>query len=278
MRGQAEVVERLGQAVLRREFQTTPNRGPRGAFIFAGPTGVGKTMLARNLAAALFGPNRLVRFDCSEFKTLASYQALFGDRSGDAGRLAQAFVQASAGVWVFDEIEKAHGEMVNLFLQAVDAARLTLANGQTLDLSSIYFILTTNLGSAAILGREHLPFASLEAHVSRAVERWLSPELRGRFGRPFVFRPLSREVQREIAAGHLEAVVAWNAAQGREIAIHPDVLPFLQHRGFSARLGARPVLQIIEEFVGNAIANDLVEGGPGSGLIVMEGDQLKLTR
>jgi len=278
LRGQAEVVERLRQAVLRQELQTAPPRGPRGAFIFAGPTGVGKTMLARSLASALFGTDGLARFDCSEFKTMASYEGLFGNRSGDAGRIAQAYAQAPCGVWLFDEIEKAHPEFVHLFLQAVDAARLTLANGQTLDLSSIYFILTTNLGSVAIVGREHLPFASLEAHVARAVERWLRPELRGRFGRPFVFRPLNREVQREIAANHLATVLDWNRSQGRVIAIHPEVLPFLQCRGFSAKLGARPVPQIIEEFVGNAIATDLVEGGNGSGLIVIERDRLKLAR
>jgi ATP-dependent Clp protease ATP-binding subunit ClpB len=278
IRGQDHVLDRLADAVERRESKVVPQRGARGAFIFAGPTGVGKTLLATTVAETLFGAGRLVRIDCSELKTKESYQSLFGNRSGDAGRIGQAFAQVSSGVWHFDEIEKAHPELVHLFLQGVDAARLTLANGQTLDCRGIYFILTTNLGSAEILGRAHLPFTALEKHVTRAVQKWLRPELRGRFSRPFVFRPLDREAQREIAELYLEEIRAWNRAQGREIEFDPAVITFLICRGYSRELGARPMLQVIEELVGNPLKNDLIPGGAGSGRLVVCGDGLKLVR
>lgn len=275
--GQDEILQRISDAILRRELQTVPQRGPRGAFLFAGPTGIGKTFLAKALAQALFGPDKFERFDCSEFKSLDKYDELFGNRSGDTGRLAQAFARVPDGIWLFDEIEKAHPEFVHLFLQGVSEGRLTPANGQTLDLSRLYLIVTTNLGSAAIVGREHLPFSSLEAHVDRAVESWFRPELRGRFGKPYVFRPLSREAQEQIVQDVLDEVVKWNRALGRVIEIDPAVIPFLVCRGYSRRLGARLMLQVIEELAGNAIRDDMLSGG-NSGRLVVLGNQLKLVR
>lgn len=274
--GQDEVLRRLIDAVQRRETDVIPQRGPREAFLFAGPTGVGKTFLAEQLAEVLFGSNCFERFDCSEFKTLEKYDELLGRRSGDRGRLAQAHARTPEGIWLFDEIEKAHPDFVHLFLQAVSTARITPANGKTLDLSRLYLIVTTNLGSAAIVGREHLPFASLEAHVARAVEHWLRPELRARFGRPYVFRPLSRETQQRIAQDILTEIVLHNRRLGREIRVAPEVIAFLMCRGYSRRLGARPMLQTIDELVGNALKNGLLAGGTGSGTLVIEGNQLHL--
>jgi ATP-dependent Clp protease ATP-binding subunit ClpA len=278
VRGQPEVIIRLTEAIQRRETDVIPQRGPRDAFLFAGPTGVGKTFLAERLAELLFGREHFERFDCSEFKSLEKYDELFGSRFGDAGRLAQAFARAPEGVWLFDEIEKAHPDFVHLFLQAVSAARLTPANGETLDLSRLYLIVTTNLGSAAIVGREHLPFSSIENHVGRAVEGWLRPELRGRFGKPYVFRPLSREALEHIAQDILDEIVAWNRARGRNVAVAPEVIPFLLCRGYSRRLGARPLLQVIEELVGNALKDDRLKGGSGSGTLIVAGNQIKLVR
>ena len=268
-------MRRLTDAVQRRETNVTPQRGPRDAFLFAGPTGVGKTFLAERLAEVMFGSDGFERFDCSEFKTLDKYDELLGCRSGDRGRLAQAYARTPSGIWLFDEIEKAHPDFVHLFLQAVSAGRLTPASGETLDLSRLYLIVTTNLGSAAIVGREHLPFASLEAHVARAVENWLRPELRARFGKPYVFRPLSRETQQRIAQDILNEIVLHNRRYGREIEVAPEVLPFLICRGYSRRLGTRPMLQIIDELVGNALKENLLAGGTGSGSLVIEDNQLK---
>jgi ATP-dependent Clp protease ATP-binding subunit ClpA len=277
IRGQPEVLTRLAAAVLRSELAAVPRRGSRGCFFFAGPTGVGKTATALALADFAFGPHRLVRFDCSEFKTLDSVTSLLGDRGQDCGRFGQAYARVPKGIWLFDEIEKAHPEFVHLFLQMTDAGRLTLANGETLDLGELYLIVTSNLGSTEILGREHLPFTSLERHVVRSIQRHLRPELLGRFGAPFVFRPLARAVQAEIAQFHLRALLDWQEQQhGRRIVADDAIVRFLLQVGFSPRLGARPLLDTLREQVGNAIVASLLAGGNGSGRLAVAGNGLQL--
>jgi ATP-dependent Clp protease ATP-binding subunit ClpA len=278
IRGQDEILDRLVEEIVRRELNTVPQTGCRGALFFAGPTGVGKTETARLLAATLFGSEAFVRFDCSEFKTLGSIAGLLGDRAGDPGRFGQAYASVPAGVWLFDEIEKAHAEFVHLFLQMTDAGRLTLASGETLDLSRIYIVVTSNLGSAEILGREHLPFASLEKHVVRCIRRHLRPELLARFGKPYVFRPLTREVQAEIADEQLTGLMRWQREQGRCITFDESIVRFVLQRGFSPELGARPLLATIRELVGNAVGESLLSGGSGEGRLVIEGTQLRLVR
>ena len=276
IRGQTAVLQRVNKAVLRRELQTFPQEGCRDAFFFAGPTGVGKTETARILSQFVFGLGKIIRFDCSEFKTLESIAALLGNRMGDQGRFSQAHVKVSEGVWLFDEVEKAHPEFVHLFLQMVSAARLTVANGETLDLSRIYIIVTSNLGSAEIIGREHLPFASLERHVIRCIQRHLRPELLARFGTPFVFRPLTREVQFQIVEFHMARLLGWLLVTGRSVSSSPEVVQYIFQHGFSSRLGARPLLKAIYELVGDALVENMMSGGSGSGQLVIASNKLRL--
>lgn len=278
IRGQDDVIERLVEEIVRRELKVVPQAGCRGALFFAGPTGVGKTETAKLLATELFGESAFVRFDCSEFKTPETVAALLGDRQGDPGRLGEAHAQVPVGLWLFDEIEKSHREFIHLFLQMTDAGRLTLASGQPLDLSGLYLVLTSNLGSAEIIGRKHVPFTSLENRVVECIQRHLRPELLARFKRPFVFRPLTREVQTQIAGQCLLDLIGWQREHGRNLTFDPAVIDFLVQRGFSPRLGARPLLDTIHELIGNAIANDLLEGGPGNGRLVLDGQQLRLVR
>ncbi len=276
IRGQAEALTRLQSALARREYNAIPQHGPRGCFFFAGPTGVGKTETAKAMAEILCPKNELLRIDCSEYKTFDSFEGLLGNRSGDRGRLGRAYDRSPGGVWLWDEIEKAHPELVHWFLQMADAGRLTLACGDTLDLQGIYLVITSNLGSAEIIGREHLSFTSLERHVVGCIKRFLRPELLARFGKPFVFRPLNRKVQAEITEQHLEALLDWHRQQGRQIEFQPDVLSFLIHRGFSRDFGARALRNFIEEMVGDAVVDDLDAGGNGSGRLTTSGDHLNL--
>jgi ATP-dependent Clp protease ATP-binding subunit ClpA len=279
VRGQPEVHKRLCEFLVRRELEAVPQRGPRGLFFFAGPTGVGKTETARCIADVLFGPGRLAFFDCSGIKTLEGVMSLIGNSNGDRGRFGAAHSQVPRGVWIFDEIEKGHSELAHLFLQLADTGQLMLASGEKLDLGGIYVLVTSNLGSAEILGRRHLPFATLERHVVRCVQRHLRPELLGRFGRPYVFRPLGREIQTEIAGQHLLRVIRWQSeAKGRHITFDQTVVSLLVQRGFSDRLGARPLLEILDELVGNAVVEDLASGGGGNGRLVVSGDRLQLIR
>jgi ATP-dependent Clp protease ATP-binding subunit ClpB len=278
IRGQEEALKRLVEIIVNRELESVPQRGPRGCFFFAGPTGVGKTETAKVLAEVLFGPGTIFRVDCSEYKTLASLEGLLGNRAGDRGRLGQAYARCPEGVWLWDEIEKAHPELVQLFLQMADEGQITLACGETLDLRNIYLIVTTNLGSAEILGKEHLTFTSLERHVVHAIEQFLRPELLGRFGRPLVFHPLGRTVQAEIAEQRLNDLLRWHHERGRQIQPHPDVLPFLIHRGFSPRLGARPLVTFIEDRVGSAVSRELWADRDGSGRLVVNGERLEIAQ
>ena len=277
IRGQSEILHRLSAAVQRCELDAVPRRGCRDCFFFAGPTGVGKTETAIVLSELVFGAGHFVRFDCSEFKTLEGISALLGDRQKDRGRFGQAYAQVSEGVWLFDEVEKAHPDFVHLFLQMTSAGRITLTNGQTLDLSRIYIIVTSNLGSAEILGRDKLPFTTLERHVVLIIQRHLRPELLARFGMPYVFRPLTRAIQTEISELHLRRLLDWQAEHhNRDITADVAIVQFLVQRGFSARLGARPLLAMLREMVGNAIVENQLAGGNGSGRLIIEADRLKL--
>ena len=179
-------------------------------------------------------------------------------------------------MWLWDEIEKAHPELVQLFLQMTSAARVTLACGDTLDLRGIYIIVTSNLGSAEILGRENLTFTSLERHVVRCIEKFLRPELLARFGRPYVFQPLGRAVQAEIVTQRVENLMGWQFEQGRRIEFHPGVLPFLIHGGFSAKYGARDLDAFIEEAIGNAVTEKEPDGRKASGHLVVKNNRLEL--
>ncbi len=276
VRGQSEALNRLWEEVDMRESGTIPQHGPRACYFFAGPTGVGKTKSAEILAKTLVGPECFLRIDCSEYKTLESLTLLLGDQAGNRGRLGRFYDAAPEAVWLWDEIEKGHPELVQLFLQMADKGRLTLACGETLDLSGTYLILTSNLGSAEIIGREHLPFTSLERHVVGAIQKFLRPELLARFGKPFVFRPLGLEIQAEIAEHRLAALLAWHKTEGRTVEEGPEVLAFMIYRGFSKLLGARPLVDFIEKSVGAAVRDHQRAGGTGNGRLTVVENRLTL--
>ncbi len=280
IRGQPQVLSRLVEALHRRELDAVPQRGSRDAFFFAGPTGVGKTETVLNVAELLFGTGRFQRFDSSEFETPEATAFLLGNRTGDSGRFGQVYAKCPAGIWLFDEFEKGHSKFVDLFLQMTEVGRITLANGETLDLSRIYLFATSNLGSTEILGRVHLPFASLERHVTRCVRRHLRPELLARFGPPFVFRPLSRAIQEEIVEQKLEDFLAWQRCKGRRVTCDAGVLRLLQRRGFSPKEGARPLIRLIEELCGNPICQERLAGKNGDGRLEVEpgGNSLRFAK
>ena len=274
--GQTEVLDRLAAAVRRRETGSVPLLARERCFIFAGPTGVGKTQTATSLADLVFGPGCLHRFDCGELQTKESVASLLGNRTGDRGRFGDAFSVVSRGIWLFDELEKAVPEFLLLLLAMTDAARLTLANGETLDLSRLYLIVTTNLGSAEILGRHHLPFTSIEKHVVGRIRRHFRPELLARFLRPMVFRPLEPDTRFPIAALHLGMFLIWHAEQGCRVQAGRDVVEFLLRVGYTSQLGARPLVDAIHEYVGDAIARCRMTGGSGSGRLVVLQDRLEV--
>ena len=214
IRGQDYVISRVVPVLHRGELGlSTPGR-PRGSFLFLGPTGVGKTELALAFTRYLFGNEKLFRFDMSEYQTQESLGLLLGGKLGEIGLLGLAVAKSSTGTLLFDEIEKAHPRVLDVFLQILDAARVTMANGETLDLSGFYIVFTSNLGGADILNLQHSSFATMERHVLARAQQSLRPELFARITEKLVFDRLSYDVQLAIAKLHIDRELAFLRGKG----------------------------------------------------------------
>jgi ATP-dependent Clp protease ATP-binding subunit ClpB len=146
---------------------------------------------------------RAFRFDMSEYQTQESLGVLLGARVGEVGLLGMARAKSATGTVLFDEIEKAHPRVLDLFLQILDAARVTMASGETLDLSGFYIVFTSNIAATEIINLQHSSFATIERHVLAKAQQSLRPELYARIAEKLVFNRLSYEVQMEIARLHI---------------------------------------------------------------------------
>ena len=145
------------------------------------------------------GPDKLFRFDMSEYQNQESLGLLLGAKLGERGTLALAYDKSRAGTLLFDEIEKAHARILDIFLQILDAARVTMASGETLDFSGFYVVFTSNIASSEIVGLQHSSFATMERHVLTHAQRSMRPELYARINEKLVFNKLTYDVQLEIA-------------------------------------------------------------------------------
>ena len=184
---------------------------------------------------------------------------LLGGSLGEEGTLGLAVKRAGFGTLLFDESEKAHPRVLDILLQILDAARITLASGETLDLSGFYVVLTSNLGAADVMQLQHAPLATMERHVLAKAQRSFRPELFARITEKLVFGRLSYDVQLEIARQILASELAFLAEKGIAVSCSPGVLPFLVQRGFHPRLGARPMRDAVEKFVGDAVGRACLE-------------------
>ena len=253
-------------AVLQRaELGLTKSGRPKASFLFLGPTGVGKTELTLCFSDYLLGPGSVHRFDMSEYQNQNAVGLLLGERLGERGLLGAALDRCAVATLLFDEIEKAHPRVLDLFLQMLDAARITMADGSTLDLSRCYIVMTSNLGSAEVMGLHHSAYTTMERHVLTRAQQSLRPELYARVTEKLVFNRLTYDVQVEIARLRLEEEIAFYAVRGHRIDAGEDVLNYLVRVGYHPRLGARPLRDAVERLVGDAVAADLLAGGNGSG-------------
>jgi ATP-dependent Clp protease ATP-binding subunit ClpA len=260
IRGQDHVIPRVVSVLHRGELGlNTPNR-PRGSFLFLGPTGVGKTELSLAFADYLLGKDRLFRFDMSEYQTQESLGVLLGSRVGETGLLGIVLAKSATGTLLFDEIEKAHPRVLDVFLQMLDAARVTMASGEALDLSGFYIVFTSNIAAAEIINLQHSSFATMERHVLAKAQRTLRPELYARIAEKLVFNRLNYDVQVEIARLHMGRELAFLRSKGFDLAADESVVSFLMQHGFHPRLGARPLRDTIEKHLRGAVADATLGG------------------
>jgi len=286
--GQDEAVQAVADAVLRaRAGIKDPNR-PIGSFIFLGPTGVGKTELARALAQALFDDERnMTRLDMSEYMEKHAVSRLVGAPPGyvgydEGGQLTEAVRRKPYSVILLDEIEKAHPDVFNILLQLLDDGRLTDSHGRTVNFKNTVVIMTSNLGSHEILTRQEQggSFDEIKSGVLGILRQHFRPEFLNRVDEIVVFHALNQAQVRDIAGLLLERL-ARRVESGTGIRLEWDeaALNYLANRGYDLAYGARPLKRLIQQEAETAISRMIVKGdikaretitlqGGASGLVV----------
>jgi ATP-dependent Clp protease ATP-binding subunit ClpA len=281
--GQDKAVEEVASAIkLARAGLRDPQK-PIGSYLFAGPTGVGKTELARQLAASLGVP--LLRFDMSEYMEKHSVSRLIGAPPGyvgfdQGGLLTDAVLQNPHAVLLLDEIEKAHPDLYAILLQVMDYGKLTDHNGKSVDFRSTILIMTTNAGAAEAseLRVGFLGGTRTEAS-EEALRRMFTPEFRNRLDAIVYFNPLSPAVMQQIVGKFLGQLEAQLKERRVALEVRPEALAWLAEKGYDKLMGARPLARLIQEKIKKPLA-DLLLFGPlkhgGRLRIVRQGEEILL--
>ena len=276
--GQDEAVTAVAEAIRRaRAGLSDPNR-PIGSFLFLGPTGVGKTELARTLADALFGDEAaMVRIDMSEFQERHTVSRLVGAPPGyvgyeEAGQLTESVRRRPYSVLLLDEIEKAHPDVFNILLQILDDGRLTDAQGRTVDFKQTVIIMTSNMGAQRIQAhaRRDESFEELKDDMMQILKNTLRPEFVNRIDEVIVFRSLGKEQIGEIARLLLDRTTRRLRAQGIEVEFTEGAVGLIGEEGFDPEFGARPLRRTIQRRVDNELASMVLSGSldPGDRVVV----------
>ena len=257
--GQDEAIELVGNAILRqRAGIKNPNR-PIGSFLFLGPTGVGKTEVAKSLAEALFdNENSIIRIDMSEYMERFSVSRLIGAPPGyvgyeEGGQLTEKVRRAPYSIVLFDEIEKANPEVFNLLLQVLDEGRLTDSQGRLVDFRNTVIIMTSNLGSDLLLHGD-------KDGVERLLRQTFKPEFLNRIDEICYFNPLGKEVQRKIVEKMLREMKARLEEQYYLVEWTPALVDKVLEESYSPDFGARPIKRYIQDKVETLLADRIVRG------------------
>ena len=266
--GQDEAVQAVADAVLRaRSGIKDPNR-PIGSFLFLGPTGVGKTELARTLAATLFDDEaNLIRIDMSEYMEKHTVARLIGAPPGyigyeEGGQLTEAVRRRPFSVILFDEIEKAHHDVFNVLLQVLDDGRLTDSQGRTVDFKNTVLIMTSNIGSPQILEAQQrrASYDEVSSLVMVELREYFRPEFLNRVDETVVFHPLETEQLTKIVEIQLERLRARLTERRISLSVTPAALRYLGERGYDPVYGARPLKRLIQQEIETPMARQLVKG------------------
>jgi len=279
--GQEEAVAAVSRAVRRARAGLKDPKRPIGSFIFLGPTGVGKTELARALAEFLFGDeNALIRIDMSEYSERHTVSRLVGAPPGyvgyeEGGQLTEQVRRRPYSVVLLDEIEKAHPEVFNVLLQILDDGRLTDAQGRTVDFKNTVLIMTSNVGApqierdAPVLGfrattdervEQQRAYERMRDLVMEELKRTFRPEFLNRIDEIIVFRPLTKDQMHSIVRILLERVRRELRGQGMEIEFTDALRELLVQEGFDPQYGARPLRRAIQRLVEDPLSDELLRG------------------
>ena len=284
--GQPKAVHEVSDAVRRaRAGISDPNR-PTGSFMFLGPTGVGKTELAKALAEFLFDDERaMVRIDMSEYSEKHSVARLVGAPPGyvgyeQGGQLTEAVRRRPYSVILFDEIEKAHPEVFDILLQVLDDGRLTDSQGRTVDFRNVILILTSNLGSQFLIDQD-VPFSERKAAVMEVVRQKFRPEFLNRLDAMVTFDPLDKEELRRITEIHIKQLQERLSERRITLELEAMALTWLVERGFDPVYGARPLRRLIHTAVGDKLAmallgSELTDGDTCVIAVADDGESLKI--
>ncbi|MGH9369653.1 MAG: ATP-dependent chaperone ClpB [Thermoanaerobaculia bacterium] len=274
--GQSEAVEAVSEAVRRARAGLSDPRRPIGSFIFIGPTGVGKTELARALAEFLFDDEHaMVRVDMSEYMEKHSVARLIGAPPGyvgyeEGGRLTEAVRRRPYSVVLFDEIEKAHPDVFNVLLQVLDDGRLTDGKGRVVSFKNTVIIMTSNLGSHWIAEASGMDERQLQSRIEEELRRHFRPEFFNRIDDVIVFHRLTREQIEKIVAIQLESLARTVSDRGITLSWSPEAVRLLAGRGYDPAFGARPLKRLIQKEVLDALASKILKNE------ILTGDEVHL--
>lgn len=260
--GQKEAIEAVSNAIRRNKAGLSDEHRPLGSFLFAGPTGVGKTLLAKVLASFLFDDEKaLTRIDMSEYMEKYSVSRLIGAPPGyvgydQGGQLTEVVRRRPYSVILFDEIEKAHPDVFNILLQVLDDGRLTDGQGRVVDFTNTIIIMTSNLGSEFIL-RDH---EKAKDEVMEAIRHAFKPEFINRIDEIVIFNPLGKEQVKSIV--HLQLETLKTRLEKRNINLNwtPEVEAYVAEVGFDPDFGARPIRRCIQNEIENELSKAILSG------------------
>jgi ATP-dependent Clp protease ATP-binding subunit ClpC len=296
--GQDDAVKKVVRAIQRNRAGLKDPNKPIGSFIFLGPTGVGKTQLAKVLSKTLFNSeDALIRIDMSEYMEKFAVSRLIGAPPGyvgyeEGGQLTEKVRRKPYSVVLLDEIEKAHPDVFNLLLQALDDGVLTDSLGRKIDFKNTIIIMTSNIGSRDLkefgqgvgfktTAREKQADEYSGAVIQNALKKAFAPEFLNRIDDVILFASLKQEDIHQIIDLELAALIQRIETNGYKMNISPEAKDFIAQKGFDPHYGARPLKRAIQKFIEDSLAEEIISGRISEGdtiTVELDGEEIKITK